>query len=211
MVRTPPKRTRPSRDAEATRTAILDAAEEEFARNGLEAARTESIAAHTGVTKAMIYYYFQSKEDLYLAVLRRAFADRAQASLCGFQIDQLPPEVALETFLRKVIQITAANPNVTMILCLEGIQNKGKYYQKAGVQRLYEVLATILERGIVSGVFQTLDPTHMAVNLIGLCNFYFITRENIKHLWPGQPILSKAMVEQHQEVALRMALASVLR
>lgn len=208
MVRPLPQR---SRHAELTRTAILDAAEEEFARNGLEATRTESIAGRTGVTKAMIYYYFQSKEDLYLAVLKRAFADRTQTSLCGLEFEKMPAELALENFLSQVIQITAENPNVTTMLCLEGIQNKGKYYQKAGVQRLHEVLTAILERGIASGVFQDLDPKHMAVNLIGLCNFYFINRENVKHLWPSQPILSRAMIEQHRKVALRMALASVLR
>lgn len=57
------------RDAEATKTAILDAAEAEFAQYGLNAAKTEEIAAKTGVTKAMIYYYFKSKEDLYVAVV----------------------------------------------------------------------------------------------------------------------------------------------
>src|SRR5215467_5793840 len=65
-----------SRDADATKARILDAAEEEFARNGLLGARTEDIAAKTGVTKAMIYYYFQSKENLYQAVLERALVSR---------------------------------------------------------------------------------------------------------------------------------------
>jgi AcrR family transcriptional regulator len=52
----------PTRDAEATRSSILDAAEHEFAKVGLWGARTESIAARTGVTKAMIHYYFENKE-----------------------------------------------------------------------------------------------------------------------------------------------------
>ncbi|WP_036487439.1 TetR/AcrR family transcriptional regulator [Myxosarcina sp. GI1] len=47
-----------SRDSEATQTEILDAAVEEFALQGLNNARIETIAANTGVTKAMIYYYF---------------------------------------------------------------------------------------------------------------------------------------------------------
>src|ERR1700733_4057015 len=71
-----PARTTQTRDAELTRGAILDAAEEEFSKNGLAGARTDAIAALTGVTKAMIYYYFENKEALYQAVLERAFADR---------------------------------------------------------------------------------------------------------------------------------------
>ncbi len=62
------------RNPEATKTQILDAAEEEFARYGLAGARTEPIAANTGVTKAMIHYYFGTKEELYQAVLKRQAA-----------------------------------------------------------------------------------------------------------------------------------------
>ena len=57
------------RNSEITRTEILSAAEQEFARYGLAAARTRAIAAQTGVTKSMIFYHFKSKEDLYQAVL----------------------------------------------------------------------------------------------------------------------------------------------
>src|ERR1700739_2714663 len=69
----------PARDAEATKTRILDAAEEEFARGGLMGGRTEAIAANTGVTKAMIYYYFNDKEGLYRAVLERCVTQRMKA------------------------------------------------------------------------------------------------------------------------------------
>jgi len=52
-----------------TRAAILAAAERVFARSGLAGARTDLIADEAGVNKALLYYYFQSKEKLYLAVL----------------------------------------------------------------------------------------------------------------------------------------------
>jgi len=63
------------RAPEITRTEILNAAEQEFARYGLAAARTEAIAAQTGVTKSMIFYHFKSKEDLYQAVLAQAASE----------------------------------------------------------------------------------------------------------------------------------------
>lgn len=53
------------RDPEATKVQILDAAESEFAKHGLSGAWTEAIASRSGVTKAMIYYYLESKEGLY--------------------------------------------------------------------------------------------------------------------------------------------------
>ena len=59
------------RDAERTRREILEAALAEFARNGYSGTRVDEIAARTSTTKRMIYYYFTSKEQLYIAVLER--------------------------------------------------------------------------------------------------------------------------------------------
>ena len=58
-----------------TREAILEAAERIFGDEGLEGARTEAIAAAAGVNKALLYYYFQSKDGLYRAVLEGYLAD----------------------------------------------------------------------------------------------------------------------------------------
>ena len=56
-------------DSTETRAAILKAAERIYAECGLAGARTEAIAAAAGVNKALLYYYFESKEDLYRAVV----------------------------------------------------------------------------------------------------------------------------------------------
>src|SRR5215813_8699621 len=58
-----------------TRAAILAAAEHSFAQAGLAGARTDAIAAAAGVNKAMLYYYFESKEQLYEAVLEDHFRE----------------------------------------------------------------------------------------------------------------------------------------
>ena len=57
------------RDLERTREALLKAGLAEFAAKGLAGARTDAIAAAAGVNKALIYYYFKSKDALYLAVV----------------------------------------------------------------------------------------------------------------------------------------------
>src|SRR4051794_3354479 len=68
-----PKPGKPSRDAEATRRSILDAAGCEFADKGLSGARVDAIALRAGTTVRMIYYYFGSKDGLYRAALERAY------------------------------------------------------------------------------------------------------------------------------------------
>lgn len=198
----------PVRDAELTRSAILDAAEEEFVKSGLSGARTDAIASRTGVTKAMIYYYFSSKEALYQAVLERAFATKIS------DIQQIvdsvkKPEEALRDILEYFLSHAEHNPNISGILFHEAMQNQGKYYKQIGLLSLYEKVAEVLEDGIKSGAFRRLDPMHTAVNIIGLSAFYFCAHENLKHLWPGKTMLSPAMIEQHKQEATKLIMAGV--
>ena len=58
-----------------TRDKILDTARDEFAQSGLDGARVDRIAERAGVNKAMIYYHFKSKEDLYQVVIEQHFEE----------------------------------------------------------------------------------------------------------------------------------------
>ena len=73
-----------------TRSRILDSALSEFAANGLAGARTEQIAAAAGVNKALIYYYFESKEKLYSAALETVSARVRDRSMAVFLRDASP-------------------------------------------------------------------------------------------------------------------------
>jgi TetR/AcrR family transcriptional regulator len=198
-----------TRDPEATKSQILDAALVEFSIGGLAAARTEAIAAQTGVTKAMIYYYFDSKEDLYRAVMERCFREDLQR-VQQLNIPNQSPKEALITALRMMFQTMAATPQMANILTLEAIQNKGKYYPKETARLLYNQLIELLERGIASGVFREMEPRHMAINIVGSCAFYFVALENIKYLWPGKQMLGKKMLAQHAQSTMDLILAGVL-
>jgi TetR/AcrR family transcriptional regulator len=197
-----------TRNPEATKNQILDAAEAEFAVTGLSAARTEAIAAKTGVTKAMIYYYFQSKEELYRAVLERCFTE-SLSMMEQLQLDCLPPDAALVRLLEQLLCCMSENTRIGSILTLEAIQNKGKYYPKQLGDLLYGTIIQILEQGIGSGVFRQLEPRHTAVNIVGTCAFYFTAQENLKYLWPGKRLLSKEQLQFHVRESIEMIMAGV--
>ncbi|MGL5794735.1 MAG: TetR/AcrR family transcriptional regulator, partial [Waterburya sp.] len=136
-----------SRDSEATQTEILDAAVEEFALHGLANARIETIAANTGVTKAMIYYYFKSKEGLYIEVLERGF-NAYMRPLQELSLDSLSPKNALEQYVHCLLANLVKNPNWPLIMCYEALQNQGEYYKRINIHSIDEILIAILERGI---------------------------------------------------------------
>ncbi|MBD2256825.1 TetR/AcrR family transcriptional regulator [Pseudanabaena sp. FACHB-2040] len=194
------------RDAEATRTAILDAAEEEFARFGLNGARTEAIAAKTGVTKAMIYYYFGSKEDLYQEVLKRPFSDLFN-SVAHLSLDEMTPEAAVVALIEAGISYEAAHPYQQMILFQEASQNEGKFLKEAGLQPVYTKIIEILERGMADGSFRPLDPWFTAIQIGGVVSFYFTTYENMKHIAPDWwDFRNPEMIARHKREAIEFVL-----
>jgi TetR/AcrR family transcriptional regulator len=204
----PPKKPRQVRDAEATQAQILDAAEQEFARCGLAGARIDTIVAQTGVTKAMIYYYFQSKEGLYEAVMQRIGRqlDEAFQQLAS---TELPADEALKEAIRAAIAYGAAYPHRGMLWFYEAIQNQGRYGKLSQWQNSFWSMTTILERGMAEKVFRPLDPFLTTINILGVCTFYFNAYENLKYLDSNRQLLSSEMIEQQTKEALNLIMAGV--
>jgi TetR/AcrR family transcriptional regulator len=88
-----------SERATDTRSRILDAALTEFAANGLAGARTDRIAQAAGVNKALLYYYFDSKENLYIAALEMISAKIRDRTLAVFLRECSPGERVLRSAL----------------------------------------------------------------------------------------------------------------
>src|SRR5579885_779392 len=84
---------------EESRAAILKAAVEEFAREGVAGARTDAIARSAGVNKALLYYYFKDKEALYDAVLDEVFSG-VRATIHNALSNDLPPREKLQNYIR---------------------------------------------------------------------------------------------------------------
>lgn len=198
-----------SRDREVTRATILAAAEQEFARHGLEAARIDEIAERSGVTKGMIYHYFQSKEKLYEVALEQLFAPLL-LSLQKFALPDVDPEVALSGVVRRILELSGERPGVPAMFFFEAIQNRGAYYDKIGFPSLYHLIATILEVGRQRGKFRTLNSWHTAVNIVGACCFYYCVAQRLQPLWPENvKPLSPVMVQAHADEVLELIMRGI--
>src|SRR5579864_3204497 len=103
---TPPSTSGSTPSAE-TRGRILDAALREFALHGLAGARTETIAAAAGVNKALLYYYFESKEKLYVAALEMIAGRVRDNTMAVFLRDGSPGERVLRAALNHFDRILA--------------------------------------------------------------------------------------------------------
>ncbi|NEU73735.1 TetR family transcriptional regulator [Hassallia byssoidea VB512170] len=214
MPATPSKIGRPSksnRNPDEVKTEILAAAMKEFSQHGLRATSTEAIAHRAHVTKAMIHYYFKSKEGLYRAVLENQFSGLLTPERQE-EFTHNSPEQALANFIQQVLRNASSQPDIHTLLALEAIQNQGLYYKELEVgQLVYGTLSCILERGVEAGVFRPLNPQHMAVNILGTILFYFISQGNLQHFFQEREISAQDMIEEHTTEAIAFIMAGVLR
>jgi TetR/AcrR family transcriptional regulator len=195
------------RDAVATQTAILDSAESEFASHGLAGARTEIIAADTGVTKAMIHHYFQTKEKLYEAVIERIINNMIE-KINLMKLETLPPEEAIRVLICKLVE-ASVYPHYPGIMANESLQNKGKYFREKGGLRFHWEIIGIVKRGIGQGVFKQVSPEIAALAIMGASGYLFPNRYNIAQLFPNQNPESRELHLSYVNQALDIVLSGL--
>jgi TetR/AcrR family transcriptional regulator len=160
--------------SDKTRAAILATATRIFAEDGLAGARTDAIAKAAGVNKALLYYYFKSKEDLYEAVVEEHFRTFNQRALELLGSDAPAPDVLLHYVGFHFDFISAhrqAAPLFQQFMMAGGKRAERlirKYFRPRS-----EAVAKLLERGVRSGEFRRTDLFHTSVSIISLIVFYF--------------------------------------
>lgn len=170
-------RLEPVRDAERTKRALLDAAEVEFAAKGLAGARVDVIAEEAAANKRMLYYYFGSKDDLYVAVLERAYgAMRLREK--ELKLTDLFPLEAIRRLVEFKFDYYVENPRIISLLAAENM-NGGKYLKHSRRLRamhltLVDMLCEVLTAGQSQGVIKRdIDPFQLYVSMSALSYFYF--------------------------------------
>lgn len=140
---------------------ILAAASEEFAARGFDATQTRDIAARAGVPKANLYYYFQTKENLYAKVLLGFVEPLLEASAVLRESDD--PVEGLQAYIAARIRIAREHPHIAKVfsgeLLLGGRQlpEECRDLLYAEAQRNVECLRSWIERGLLAPV----DPEHL--------------------------------------------------
>ena len=183
-----PARTIPrSPRAEATRARILDAALAEFAAHGLAGARVDEIAARADSNKRMLYAYFGSKEELWLAVLEGAYAHKRERER-ALAVDGLPPEEAVAQLVRFNLRYTAEHPEFVALLNQENVHRATHLARSEQVSGLYspllDTLRRVLERGAAAGVFRTaIDPVQAYITLVALGHFFVANRHTLSTIF----------------------------
>ena len=175
------------RDAERTRAEVLSVATEVFAESGYSGARVDEIAQRTRTTKRMIYYYFGGKEQLYVAVLERAYAT-ARAAERDVDVDDLEPSAAIRRLAELTFDHHDSHPDFIRLVSIENIHHAEHIAQSERLTNLnnpaIELIARILERGRAEGVFRRdVDPVDLHAMISAFCVFRVANRHTFGALF----------------------------
>lgn len=177
----------PATDAE---TRIFEAALRVFARHGRHGARMQQIADEAEINKAMLHYYFRSKEQLYARVFRYVF-DRFGRAFAE-ALDRAPDDSfasGLRSFIDHYITFAGHHIDVLRLLVsellaggevIEGEVRQALARGDAPPQRLAALIARALERGEIRDI----DPRHLMVTIVSGCIFPFIALPMLRPILP---------------------------
>lgn len=200
---TPPKVKVPeprSRDSDRSRKAILVAARDEFAGHGLAGARMDRIARSAGIDKRLIYYYFTSKDDLFLAVLEGVYAD-IRAAEASLHLTDMKPADAIRRLTEFTWEYYIEHPEFIALLNSENLHRARHLKESKRARELnspvIQTLGGILERGRASGDFRGgIDPLQLYISIASLAYFFQSNRHTLSAVFDRNLMSAKARSER---------------
>lgn len=172
--------------AARTRQRILDAAGQCFAANGFSKTTVEQIALRAGVSKALIYHRFHSKEEILEAVLERTLDDWEAASRTGADSDSVLE--SLGQMFRAALAWVRANPLVGSLFALEPmvLHSVGEETVRRRMDDFRAELIVTLQGGIERGELrEDLDPERVA-DVVRL-QYMALVEQVLDPRWLGEP------------------------
>ena len=159
----------------------------EFGEKGLAGARIDEIAALTQTSKRMIYYYFGSKERLFVAVLERAYAG-IRAAEQTIEVDHLDPVAAIRRLAELTFDHHESHPDFIRLVSIENIHRAehiaGREDFPGENSRAIELIDAILARGRAEGSFtRDIDAVDVHMMISAFCVFRVANRHTFGTLF----------------------------
>ncbi|HEV3111956.1 MAG TPA: TetR/AcrR family transcriptional regulator [Candidatus Binataceae bacterium] len=200
---TPPDGTRRTRRrpvSAAAREAILKAAEDEFAERGFGGARAQSIATRAGVNKALPFYHFGSKAELYDEVVRRALG-----RLGEFMADALvapTPRERLGSFVHRLFAYLADNPNWARLIVREVIDEQSHAREIASqyLKPLVDGGREVMMHDMETGMMRKVDPIQLIVSITVETFGYFLLLPALQYIGIANPLSPASLAARERMV-----------
>jgi TetR/AcrR family transcriptional regulator len=186
-----------------TEAKIIQAATDVFLEKGKDGARMQEIAQKADINKAMLHYYFRSKDKLYETVFRERvfkFLDELFSSVPA--TDDI--KVVLKQFTENYLDLISSHPELVRFIMWE-IKQGGQYMSDAlgdiadkhGFAK-FPFLEKV-QNAINTGTIRPLDPLHLIISVLGMCVYPFIAQPLLENAIPGVRVSSPVFLQKRKE------------
>jgi len=186
----------------------MDAALEFFSLYGIHGTSLDQVAERADVSKTNLLYYFPSKEELYVAVLK-GILDVWLAPLKALRADQEPLQ-AIREYIRLKLEVSRHHPQASRLFCLEMIQGAPLLKQElqGGLKMLVDEKSAMIERWIDEGHIAPTEPHHLIFMLWATTQHYADFWVQIEAV-TGKTLEDEAFFQQTVENVQRVIIAGI--
>jgi AcrR family transcriptional regulator len=199
--------------AQTTRDNILRAATKVFARYGYDGGSVEKISQSAKSFDRMIYYYFGSKEGLFIEVLEDMYRRMNDAEL-ELTLDLEQPVESLKDVINFVVSYYSKNPEFITLLNTENL-HRGKHISKSSRAREYSspaiaIIRQLLESGVAKGVFRADVSARNVYLLIAATGYFYISNRHTLSAFLGEDLQTPEALAQWQAFIISTVLRTVM-
>jgi AcrR family transcriptional regulator len=189
-----------------TEQKIINAATEVFLEKGKDGARMQEIADHAGINKALLHYYFRSKDKLFEMVFKQEFKSIFEGIIPLTSSDHNFKDF-LRQFITNYLQMIIPRRNLLRFILWEITRlqpNLAQYilevFREHGFQENPVVLR--IRQAIDRGEIREIDPTHFIMGLLGMCVFPIMAAPVIEKILPNADFQHPDFLEQRIEAIM---------
>lgn len=195
---------------DSTEQKIFDAAHEVFMQKGMDGAKMQEIADRAGINKALLHYYYRSKEKLY-EMVARAIIGRALPIIREFLETEYPLEEKIRRFVNFYVDLIARNPYVPIFVISEMNKHPDRFIDNILPKEIPkpDVFLHQVEVEIAAGRIRPIKPQHLLVNMVSLCIFPFVAKPMMRIVIGMNAQEMRIFLDERKEEVLHFILASL--
>lgn len=195
---------------QTTEQKILVAARKIFIEQGMAGARMQDIADEAGINKALLHYYFRSKEKLFEVIFKET-ATRLFPRISLILDSDLSLFEKIRQFTKDYLTIVIENPYLPLFVLNEMNRQPESFMQNIfGNNRLpVHKLVDQIEKEVKKGVIKPISPAHLIMNMLSMCVFPFVGKPMIQMVMDIDELQFRNMMEQRKKLVADFIINSI--
>ncbi|MET6996359.1 TetR/AcrR family transcriptional regulator [Chitinophaga defluvii] len=194
-----------------TEEQIIEAAKKIFTKKGLAGARMQDIADEAGINKAMLHYYYRSKDKLFEIVFNEAI-NKVMTNLNTILAAKMPFPEKIKAIIENYITALTANPQLPLFVLHEITQNPEMFIRelkaRVGFPNVAAFMREIVEEG-EKGTIRKISPVQLVMNILSMSVFPFVAKPLFQAVAEIDDVQFRMIMEDRKRVLVEFILAAL--